>query len=180
MENDEKEIVSPEENEEVLEEEVIEEVESQDETPEPEVTESPEAKLARLERQAKQLKKKLGLTEQKSETVVAKEDVNVKREVLRILDERDLSKSGLPDELKGEVKAYAKAKGISYADAIGSDYISYLKNKIEHDNHIDEASVSSKATAKQAKQDFSNLSDDQIMELEGDEFKAYKEWLKNH
>lgn len=94
------------------------------------------------------------------------------------LNERDLRAMPLSDDLKSEVKAYAKAKGIAYSEAANSPYISYLKEQAEEKRRSEEASISSKGGQVHAKTDFKALTDEQIKDLPTDKFKEYTEWLK--
>ena len=97
-------------------------------------------------------------------------------------EERDLASMDLSDELKSEVKAYAKAKGTSYRQAVKSEYFNFIKGKEDERVKAEEASASSKGTTIKAKRDFGNLSDEQIADImkNGDDetVKALKEFLK--
>ena len=93
-------------------------------------------------------------------------------------EERDLASMDLSDELKAEVKAYAKAKGIPYREAAKSDYFNFIKGKEDERLESEEASASSKTKSKKANRDFGNLSEGDIANLSDDEFVEYKNWLK--
>jgi len=56
---------------------------------------------------------------------VSSEDID--KMVGEKFEERDLASMDLSDELKSEVKAYAKAKGISYREAAKSPYFDFIK-----------------------------------------------------
>ena len=94
-------------------------------------------------------------------------------------EERDLALLDLGDEVKAEVKAYAKAKGVSVHEAAKSEYIGFLRTKEEDKIREREASASTKGTGKTAKRDFSKLADEDIRNLSDEEFTAYKEHLKS-
>jgi len=93
-------------------------------------------------------------------------------------EERDLASMELSDELKSEVKAYAKAKKISYREAAKSEYITFLKGKEDERIKAEEASASSSGKSIKAKRDFGNLSEGEIANLDDEEFAEYKKWLK--
>jgi len=93
-------------------------------------------------------------------------------------EERDLASMDLSDELKSEVKAYAKAKKISYRKAVKSEYFNFIKGKEDERTKAEEASTSSKGGTIKAKRDFGKLSGSEITNLDDDGFKEYKEWLK--
>ena len=85
----------------------------------------------------------------------------------------------LSDELKSEVKAYAKTKGISYREAVKSPYFNFIKGQEDERIKAEEASASSKGKTIRAKRDFGNLSNEDIKNLPDDEYEEYKKWLKS-
>ena len=93
-------------------------------------------------------------------------------------EERDLASMDLSDELKSEVKAYAKAKGISYREAAKSPYFDFIKGKEDERIQADEASNSSSGKTIRAKRDFGNLSADDVANLSDDELAEYDKWLR--
>ncbi len=95
------------------------------------------------------------------------------------LNERELASMELSDELKSEVRAYAKTKGITYREASKSDYISFVKDRKDKEAREVDASVSSTNKTSKAKRDFGKLSDEQVRELEETDFDEYKKWLKS-
>lgn len=94
------------------------------------------------------------------------------------LNERELASMDLSDTLKTEVKAYAKAKDISYREAAKSDYFNYVKGMEDARRKAEEASASSSGNTTKARRDFSNLSDEDIKNLPDEDYKEYKTWLK--
>jgi len=96
------------------------------------------------------------------------------------LDQRDLDASGISDELKQEVRDYAKARRIRIKDALNSEYVGFLKEKEEQKKKEEEASTSFKRKS-QAGRDFSKMSpkDFDLSTEEGQKgFEEYKKWLK--
>lgn len=59
------------------------------------------------------------------------------------LDEEKLSEMDLSDEFKSELKAYAKAQGITARQALKSDYFTYLKDREQKAKREEEASAGS-------------------------------------
>ena len=94
-------------------------------------------------------------------------------------EERDLASMDLSDELKSEVRAYAKAKKISFREAAKSEYFNFVKGKEDERIKSEEASTSSTGKSIRAGRDFGNLSAGEIENLESEEFAAYKKWLKS-
>jgi len=130
------------------------------------------ARAKKAEEEAKTLKSKKEETPISS-TVDVEEIINTK------LEERDLASLEFSDELKGEIKAYAKAKGISIREAQSSDYVGFLRDKEQSKRREIEASASTKSTGKTAKKDFSSLAGEDIRNLDDESFEAYKGWLKS-
>jgi len=95
------------------------------------------------------------------------------------LEKRDLDALDLSDELKKEVSTYAKIQGVSVKKALSSDYISFLKDKEEKNQRIDDASLGSKR--KPTKKDYSDMkpSDFNLGTPEGKaDFAKYEEHLR--
>ncbi len=95
------------------------------------------------------------------------------------LEKRDLDALDLSDELKKEVSTYAKVQGISVKKALQSDYISFLKEKEEKKEKIDNASLGSKR--KSVKKDYSEMkaSDFDLKTPEGKaDFAKYEQHLR--
>jgi hypothetical protein len=96
------------------------------------------------------------------------------------LEKRDLDALDLSDELKKQVSTYAKVQGISIKKALSSDYISFLKEKDEKKQKIDNASLGSKRGS--IKKDYSEMrsSDFDLRTPEGKaDFAKYEEYLRN-
>jgi hypothetical protein len=104
--------------------------------------------------------------------------VDVERLVEEKLNERDLKTMQLSDELKGEVKKYAKANGMLYSEAVNTPYISYMKEKEEEQKRSEEASISTKSKGTRVRTDFSNLKPGDYANMEPEAKKAYKDFLK--
>ncbi len=118
--------------------------------------------------------------EVKPQTSVQKETPvgDIDKIVEEKLNERDLASMDLSDELKSKVRAYAKAEGMSYRNAVKSDYFEFVKGKEDEKAQSEEASASFKGKSMKAKRDFGNLSDDDIKNLSEEDYKTYKDWLK--
>lgn len=149
--------------------------------------ETAEEKIAKLEQANKELYARAKKAEEKSKVSkpveVEKPPVpqlsNVDEIINAKFEERDLSSLEFPDEIKSEIRAYAKVKGISVREASKSEFIGFLKTKQEEVQREREASASTKGTGTTAKRDFSSLTDDAILNLSGEEFTQYKAWLKS-
>ena len=95
------------------------------------------------------------------------------------LEKRDLEATDLSDKLKKEVSTYAKVQGISIKKALNSDYISFLKEKEDKKEKIDNASLGSKRKA--TKKDYSEMtaSNFDLKTPEGKaEFAKYEQHLR--
>lgn len=110
-------------------------------------------------------------------TPISTEDID--KLVGEKFEERDLTSMDLSDELKTEVKAYAKAKGISYREAAKSEYFNFIKGKEDERITAEEASASSKGKTIKAKRDFGSLSEGDVANFSDEEFAEYKKWLKS-
>ncbi len=96
------------------------------------------------------------------------------------LEKRDLESLDLSDKLKKEVETYAKVQGISVKKALNSDYISFLKEKEEKQEKINNASLGNR-NRKGAKKDYSEMtaSDFDLKTPEGKaEFAKYEQHLR--
>jgi hypothetical protein len=96
------------------------------------------------------------------------------------LEQRDIDSLAISDELKVEVKRYAKLNNVSIKVAESSPYISFLKEKEVAKAKTEEASIGNKRVS-QAKKDFSEKSpaDFDRSTPEGrKEWDEYKAWLK--
>lgn len=96
------------------------------------------------------------------------------------LEKRDLDALDLSDELRKEVSTYAKVQGVSIKKALSSDYITFLKQKEEKNDKIDNASLGSKRKA--TKKDYSDMkpSDFDLKTPEGKaDFAKYEEHIRS-
>ncbi len=96
------------------------------------------------------------------------------------LEKRDLDALDLSDELKKEVSTFAKVQGVSVKQALKSDYISYLKDKEDKKERINNASLGANRRGN-VKKDYSEMtaSDFDLRTPEGKaEFAKYEEHLK--
>ena len=162
-----------------------EESDSQDTPVESETTDKDKI-IADLREQNKQLFARTKKAEGKGhniENTEAKPPVvpaqDVKSIVAAELEERDLDSLEVSDNVKSEIRAIAKAKGISIRAAAKSDYIGFIQEKEVAKAREEEASASTKGTGKSAKRDFSSLSEDDVRKLDSEEFTQYKGWLKS-
>ena len=69
---------------------------------------------------------------------------DIERLIDERFDQRELETFDLSDEIKKEVQAYAKARGIRIKEALNSDYVGFLKEKEEQKKKEEEASTSFK------------------------------------
>ena len=119
-------------------------------------------------------KPKLEIKPKVIEKVIADESV-----INKVLDKRELESLDLSDNLKKEIKTYAEIQGISVKKALDSDYISFLKEKEEKKQKIDDASLGS--NRKKTKKDYSEMkvTDFDLTTPEGKaEFSKYEEYIK--
>jgi uncharacterized phage infection (PIP) family protein YhgE len=92
------------------------------------------------------------------------------------LEKRELESLDISDELKKEVQTYAKVQGVSVKKALNSEYISFLKEKEEKKEKIDNASLGSNRKGT-TKKDYSEMkaTDFDMTTPEGrKEFDAYR------
>ena len=119
-------------------------------------------------------KPKLEIKPKVIEKVITDESV-----INKVLDKRELESLDLSDNLKKEIKTYAEIQGISVKKALDSDYISFLKEKEEKKQKIDDASLGS--NRKKTKKDYSEMkvTDFDLTTPEGKaEFSKYEEYIK--
>jgi hypothetical protein len=139
-------------------------------------------KIADLEEKNKQLFARAKKAEEKGHKETEEKppvpQVNVDEIINQKFEERDLASLDFDDDVKGEIRAYAKAKGVSIQEATKSKYIGFLKSESDEKRRELEASASSKGGSKTAKRDFSSLADDDLGKLSDEDYAKYKEWLK--
>ena len=139
------------------------------------------ARAKKAEEEAKALKNKpqepVKPKEEPKPQVSVYDDIDKKIE--EKINERDLASMDLSDNLKSEIRVYAKAKGVPYREAEKSEYIGFLKQKEAEKIKAEEASATSKGIGIKAKRDFANLSNEDIKNLSDEEYKEYNLWLKS-
>lgn len=111
----------------------------------------------------------------------SKMDEIIAQKVNEQLDKGVLEKESLSDELKDEVKGYAKLKNISLSKALESEYIKFQLSQAEKKAREEGASISPKANKHQSSRDFSQASpaDFDVSTEEGQkQYAEYKDWLK--
>lgn len=89
------------------------------------------------------------------DTTTPKEPVFDENKVLEVLEKRDLETLDLSDSLKKEVSNYAKLMNIPIKKAVSSDYISFLKEKEEKIDKINNASLGN--SRKPVTKDYGNM-----------------------
>jgi hypothetical protein len=105
---------------------------------------------------------------------------NVESIIDKALDKRELDSLELSDELKKQVETYAKVQGVSVKKALSSDYVSFLREKEEKKERVENASLGTgrKGTAKK---DYSDMKpeDFDLKTPEGKaEFAKYEDYLR--
>ncbi|MBT9164953.1 MAG: hypothetical protein DDT23_00964 [candidate division WS2 bacterium] len=97
------------------------------------------------------------------------------------LEERELQSLDVSDELKQEVKTYAKASGLNIKQVLKSDYFKFLKQEEEKKQKVDEAAIGGKHRAP-SRQEYSaeNPPEADMSVKEGrEEWDRYVQWLKS-
>lgn len=157
--------------------------EGTEKTPEePSLTKEQKSKLDSFDRiyaENKELKSKFKVPETPVKEDSPKQEPDLDKLVEEKLNERDLASMDLSDNLKSEVKTYAKAKGVSYREVLKSPYFNFIKEQEDAKTRSEEASASSSSKTTKSKQDFGNLKDEDIKNLSDEEFEQYKGWLKS-
>lgn len=97
------------------------------------------------------------------------------------LEDREYETLDISDAAKKDLRAYAKAGGLSVAQVIKSDYFKFLKQKEEEASTSEKASIGGKRAAP-SKKDFSEINPAKDFDLstkEGQEkYEEWKAWLK--
>ena len=140
------------------------------------------ARAKKAEEEAKTLKNKPQEEKPKEEPKPVQQPTSedlIRKIAREEADERDLASMDLSDELKSQVKSYAKVNKVSYRDAVNSKYIGFLKQEEAEKIKVEEASATSKGVSIKAKRDFANLSNEDIKNLSDEEYKEYNRWLKS-
>lgn len=103
----------------------------------------------------------------------------IDKKVLEKLEERELESLEISDELKQEIKTYAKASNLTVKQVLKSEYYQYLKQKEEAERKVEEASIGGIKRKSPTRKEFSSMkpSDFDLSTEEGrkswDEYKAY-------
>ena len=160
------------------------EEESDNTQEEPSLTKEQKSKLESFDRiyaENKELKAKFKTEPEKKEEEPkqVQQETDLDKLVEHKLNERELASMELSDELKSEVKTYAKAKGISYREVLKTPYFNFIKEQEDSKTKSEEASVSSTGKTKKTNRDFSKLSEGGVKDLSDEEFDQYKSWLKS-
>ena len=110
------------------------------------------------------------------------EDVSelINKTVNEKLEEKELNAIDISDEVKTEIKAYAKAKDFSIKQVLDSDFFKFLKEQEDAAVKVEEASIGGKRKAP-TKQDYSDsVPKPDMATKEGRrEWADYKKWLKS-
>lgn len=110
------------------------------------------------------------------------EQLSVSQVVQGELEKRDIDSLELSDELKEEVKSYAKLNNVSVKKAFNSDYIQFKKGKEDEKATTENASI--KSTHKtMANSNFSKMTpaDFDLSTEEGrEDYKGFKAWVKGN
>lgn len=82
-----------------------------------------------------------------------KEDVNIiDQKIKEALEQRELETMEISDELKRNIRAYAKANNISIRETLKSDFYGFLKQKEDSAKKSEEASIGGKRSAPSIKE----------------------------
>lgn len=117
---------------------------------------------------------------QKPEPAIPADEEKIAKIISQTLEKRDLDSLELSDELKKEVHAYAKVKGISVVKALNSEYISFLKDKAEKKEKNEDASLGGnrKGTTKKNYKEMKSGDFDMSTPEGLAEFKKWEEYIK--
>ena len=102
------------------------------------------------------------------------EKVNVRAEVLSLLEEERLNDMDAPEELKEEIKKLANISKISIKKASQDPYIAFRKKEIEDAAKVEDATISRKNRGVGIKFDPETIPDFDVSTKEGQ--KQWKEW----
>ncbi len=96
------------------------------------------------------------------------------------LEERELNSLDISDELKQQIKTYAKAGGLTVKQVLQSDFYKFLKDKEEAKQKVEEASIGGKRRAPSRREfDANNPPKPDMSTEEGrKEWDDYLTWLK--
>jgi len=102
------------------------------------------------------------------------------KKVREILDEEKLNVVDLSDEIKKEIKSYAKTAGITIQEALKSDFFEFKKQKYDAAKKADDASIGGRRGSP-SRQEFDILNPPKVdmSTKEGQEtWEAFKVWRK--
>jgi hypothetical protein len=138
------------------------------------------ARAKKAEQEMKALKAKLQ-TKPEPKTETKQDDINnlVASQVNEVLERRELDSLELGDQLKEEVKIYAKMNNVSIKQAMNSSYIQFKVNEAKTEARNEDASILS--THKNTKRDYSNMSPsdfDCTTEQGVKDFEEYKKFVR--
>jgi hypothetical protein len=109
---------------------------------------------------------------------IAKKDTS-EDEILKKVDERfeqrEIESLDLDDELKTEVKNYAKLNNVSIKSALNSPYIQFRKKEFENKTKADEASIGGTHNVQQ-KKNYADMNPSDFDLSSEDGRKSYTEW----
>jgi len=146
-------------------------------------------KNKRLFMRAKKAEADLKALKQKPVLVEKKPSISIDEEtILRKIDERleqrDVDSLSLSDELKKEIKSYAKLNGVSVKEASNSSYIQFRQKEESEKARIDDASINSthKTMANRNLDEVNPDKDFDMSTKDGREayHKWHEEWKKTH
>jgi hypothetical protein len=112
------------------------------------------ARMKKAEADAKELRQKLA-DKEKSSKVPEPKEADIDKLLDAKLEKRELEALDLSDELKKEVQTYAKTNNVSIKQALGSKYITFLKDEEEKKERSTNASIGSGRRA--SKKDYSEV-----------------------
>jgi len=155
---------NPEEEQELLKEPVSDEVRLSiiekygldEEANEELITKLVEENLESRKKLSTAIKQKIGWRTKATQTEKKPEEkpqppVKVETDLDKVIDqkleERELQSLDISDELKREIKTYAKAGGLTIKQALQSDYFKYLKGQEEAKLKVEEATIGGKRRA---------------------------------
>ncbi len=106
------------------------------------------------------------------------EEDKIAESVKKILEERDIDSLDVSDELKEQVRTYAKVSNVSVKKALNSEYIQFLKEKDDKKRETEEASLGGKQRGGTKVKDYSEEFSAEDFDLTTPEGKAAFEEAK--
>ena len=104
----------------------------------------------------------------------------INQKVEEKLEEKELDSLDLSDELKSEIKNYAKATGLKISKVLKTDYFNFLKEKEENAKKVEKAGIGGKRNAISTKEfSLTKPPKPDMSTKEGiEEWEAYEKWRK--